>query len=115
MKRAHAQHERSSGRVKSTRRGLSGDLTASYATIFHCDEAGCAHHTSSATSRAWSLEICGIISTPCSSARSPSTIVGLEPNSKESRTMTVIDLKQRRNTWKALEAPSVEPILLEKV
>jgi hypothetical protein len=29
--------------------------------------------------------------------------------------MTVIDLKQRRNTWKALEAPSVEPILLEKV
>ena len=28
--------------------------------------------------------------------------------------MTVIDLKQRHNAWKALEAPSVEPILLEK-
>lgn len=29
--------------------------------------------------------------------------------------MTVIDLKQRHTAWKALEAPSVEPILLEKV
>jgi hypothetical protein len=29
--------------------------------------------------------------------------------------MTVIDLKQRHNAWKALEAPSVEPILLERI
>ena len=29
--------------------------------------------------------------------------------------MTVIDLKQRHDAWKALEAPSVEPILLEKI
>jgi hypothetical protein len=29
--------------------------------------------------------------------------------------MTVIDLKQRHNAWKAFEAPSVEPILLEKI
>ena len=29
--------------------------------------------------------------------------------------MTVIDVKQRHNVWKALEAPSAEPVLLEKV
>jgi hypothetical protein len=28
--------------------------------------------------------------------------------------MTVIDVKQRHNAWKALEARSVEPILPEK-
>jgi len=106
MKRAHAQHDRSSERVEHARRGLSGDLTASYPTIFHRDEAACAHRSSSATSRASSLEICGILSTPCSSAGSPPTIVGAWANSKELRAMTVIDLKQRIMPGKPLKRPA---------
>jgi hypothetical protein len=76
MKRAHAQHDRSSERVKSARRGLSGALTASYATIFHRDEAGLrASHFQCNIASIVTKDL-RIISTPFSSARSPSTIVG---------------------------------------
>jgi hypothetical protein len=37
-------HDRGSERFKPSGRGLSGNSTASYATIFHRDEADCALH-----------------------------------------------------------------------
>ena len=35
-------------------------------------------------------------------------------NSKESRTMTAIEIKPHRNGWKVFEAPGVEPVFLQK-